>query len=184
MTKSLSLFACLTLWRARGRSLENGAGKSEEGWFFHIPATLQHETNIKGEYFPADPKSVQGQSRECSSFFFFLNTLEMTEMRAFSGSWEFSFCFPQMGGFGWAQPISVLAQLSIAVLKWDSLLSAERYTHHRWAHHQVSMCTSSWMSSLVRLHGGLSVAYCIRYKAIPIGGESGKMVGHHLDSKQ
>lgn len=119
-------------------------------------------------------------------FFFFLNILERTEMRAFSGSWEFSFRFSQMGqvGFGWAQPTSVLAQLSIAVLKWESLPSAERYTHHHWAHHQISVCTSSWMSSLARLHGGLSVTFCIRYKAIPIAGESGKMAGHHLDGKQ
>lgn len=42
---------------------------------FHIPANMQHETNIEGEYFPAHPRSVQVTAKGMFCFFS-LNNLE------------------------------------------------------------------------------------------------------------
>lgn len=153
MTKSLGLFACLTLWRPRGRSLESGSGKEEEEWFIHIPANLQHETNIKGEYFPAHPGSVQGnnQGNALLFFFFFLKQFEEDRNETFLWILRVFLLSPQMEEFGWAQPSSGSATTQRS--SFEVILFAKyRDIPHHWEHQQISLCTSSWMSSSARLH--------------------------------
>lgn len=96
---------CLTAWKARGRSLESELEKSGMNEFsYHCKS--------------ADEVSASQPVPGSSSFTFCFTVWtgqkwDLSLDSPFSGFWEFSFlCPPQGEWHGWAQPASVLPQLT------------------------------------------------------------------------
>lgn len=181
MTESLGLFARLTVWKARGRSLESGSGKSREECIF---TSLQFcWWNVSASQHI--PRQCKKQPR--GTLFFLFYSLDGAEMRPFSGSWEFSFlCPPQVGWFGWAYPGSVLLQFT-QQFQSETIYQVQRGTPHQREHHQISLYGSSWTSSLARLHLAhrpyqLLTAFFTNPN--PLAGRVVKMAGRHPEDKQ
>lgn len=88
--------------KSRGRSLESEWEKSGMNEFSYHCKSADEEWVL-----PSPSQAAQGNA------FLLFYSLDRTEMRPFSGFWEFSFLCPPQGEWrSWAQPASVLLQLT------------------------------------------------------------------------